>query len=654
MKSMMRRRTAGDALALRARKCGHPDWLGTQYCVFVLTPPQGEVMTPSGNTVRGNPELDYDQRDCSFGVDTRTPTLPLGVGEQDCYEDYDDPPDRGFCPMGGCDECGIVYWPPEEDDEEELYDGPRGKVQAAPQPVEPHMRYHENYLLPSPTVVVVDRVSVQGERPGPDYSVLGAVWRVDVDDPDVVSQLSGSHGEWTGLDDVEKKELNDARKRAHKEAKTNKHRAAAQHKPKKGEKAPEKKKVPCKFFAIGECKYGEKCRFDHSQPAKPAVSSGQKAYMAVLVGQPEPDSDDEFEEEEEDHPAEAAEEKEMEEEEKEEEEHKADAPVPEKPKRQPKKQVEKLSGAQWDQKIRAAKVLIKNDPMGPRRFHFTVSPGESFDSMILRNFRAGRVHPIKVEQRFFSGYKSTLEWLDTVYALWRDEGRLPWVEEDDQFLPENPDPSPDAFGGLAGAYRRLVDHAACKIQGWFRDHAKPVVIQLMQEQVNPQLGCCSPIAGALHYVAKRFRESIFFLRPPPPTELVFDPVERIGTHKLYGEALTTSYRHRFGNEISLQVDSGYTALVNVKTRKKYLKHALKELTPLLLTEHTRRMGIQALLEKYEPMVARHSDQKGAVREVQYMKNAVNWVCQFLETKEVEDISRTSRRTKKALPVVDFR
>ena len=580
-------------------------------------------------------------------------------------DDEPEVPDRIHCPWGYSDEAEYVWELPEEDASEEMEVCEECEEGAQCDPCEGSTvvvrdGHQVVYAWDAPTCFVVDReAETEGERPGCEDIVLpgaGARVLIDPEDPEVVSQLSGSHGEWTQSDDVEKgKDGNDARKRAKKEAETNKHRGGAQHKAKKGEKEPKKVKPNCKFFAKGACKYGDKCRFNHPATLGNAVpTAGQKAYMAVLAGSPDPDSDDE-EEEKEDHPERVEEEKEMEEEEKSDEEEKADEPAEPKPaKRQPKKQVEKLTGAQWDQKIRAAKVLIKNDPQGPRRFHFQVVPGENFESMILRNFRAGRVHPIKVEQKFFSGYKSTLKWLDTVYSLWRDEGRLPWVEEDDQFMPENPFPSPDAFGGLAGAYGRLTDHAASKIQEWFRNHAKPVVIQLMQEQVNPQLGCCSPIAGALHYVAKRFRESIFFLRPPPPTELVFDPVERIGTHKMYGDALTTSYRHRFGNEISLQVESGYTALVNVKTRKKYLKHALKELTPLLLTEHTRRMGIQALLEQYEPMLARHSDQKGAVREVQYMKNAVNWVCQFLETKEVEDLSRTSRRTKKALPVVDFR
>lgn len=590
--------------------------------------------------------------------------------QEDYFVDYEpEVPDEDYYPWGCLDEVELRYWPEEdetseEDDSAEMEscDEHEGDVQSPGNSRGTAFSgdaEHENQEWDEPLVLVVDHPPLgytswyswmKGERPGVDYDSAGAEDDDYVgDEHDVVSQLSGSHGEWTQSDDVKnnnnnnhnKQDVNDARKRAKKEAETNKHRAGAQHKAKKGEKEPIKAKPECKFFLKGKCKHGDKCRFDHPAPAPVAPSAvGQKPYMAVLASRNGHDSDDEEDEGEDEKMSEV--------------EHKADAPAPRKPKDKPKKEVEKLTPAQWEQKIRTAKVLIKNDPKGPRRFRFAVSAGESFESMILKNFRMARLHPVKVDQKFFSGHKSTLEWLDTMYALWRDEGRLPWVEEDDPYMPENPFPDPDAFGGLAGAYGRLVDHAASKIQKWFKDHAKPVVIQLMQEQVNPQLGCCSPLAGALHYVAKRVRESIFFLRPPPPSELVFDPVESIGTHKLYGAPLTTAYRHRFGNEISLQVDSGYTAIVNVKTRKKYLKHALKELTPLLLTEHTRRMGIQSLLEKYEPMLARHSDHSGAVREVQYMKNAVNWVCQFLETKEVEDFSRTSRRTKKALPVVDFR
>ena len=122
----------------------------------------------------------------------------------------------------------------------------------------------------------------------------GARVLIDPEDPEVVSQLSGSHGEWTQSDDVEKgKDGNDARKRAKKEAETNKHRGGAQHKAKKGEKEPKKVKPNCKFFAKGACKYGDKCRFNHPATlGNAAPTAGQKAYMAVLAGRPDPESED--------------------------------------------------------------------------------------------------------------------------------------------------------------------------------------------------------------------------------------------------------------------------------------------------------------------------------------------------------------------------
>lgn len=473
--------------------------------------------------------------------------------------------------------------------------------------------------------------------------------------------LNGANGEATNSDDVETagQIASAAKKEASKARKRQKNESLTQHKAKpnsgKIELPPQKK--PCKHWAEkGECKYGEKCMFLHAplcvtSASKKPIGSGPKPEFAVLM-----DGKDDEEEKEGEEMKEAekpqltaaaaplakpgpADKKDRKKESKKKDSAK---PKPEgKKAAEPRKKAPKrLDKDEWKRLIKQGLFMIAHDPKRPRHFRYPVFPvlgAQTSWNTCLEKYSKLPFH--ESSARLFKDHSDQLTKVKNAYATYARCNGEP-VEEVDIV---------EIYAGRKAA-EVLADHAARVIVDWCRKFAKPVMIELHQAQVNPETGCCVAISGALHWVNKRFRS--LFCASMPTEGVVYDPITNVTSDKVYGRPVDTRYRHRFGNEKSLQVDSGYTAIVTVPTRKKYITFALRELGPLTLTEHTRRMGLQGALAHYE-LDRLALDHQATVREIQYIKNAVNWACQYLETKVVEDESRTSNRTKKALPIVDF-
>lgn len=430
------------------------------------------------------------------------------------------------------------------------------------------------------------------------------------------------------LASMAKKEASKARKRQMNESLT-----PHKSKPNSGKSRLPADRKECEHWSThGKCKYGDECRYAH--PPLVVTSAGKTdchPHFTALAA----------------------------EEEKEDEEQKENdplKPIPNPPKRKDKQKKAKsesqakeeptklkpLDDKQWRALIDRGKFLIAHDHLASRRFRFQIFPGQEFEAMCRANFIRRHAFPLRTQQNLWKGVEANIEVLRMAYEDYSDEGHWPWSEDNDNVR----------FAGeiIEGVYETLVNRAADKIIDFFRRFAKPVKIQLHQTQVNPDFGCCSPIHGGINWMVKRFRE--LFRAPLPRQHITYDPVIGVTSDMVYGTPVDTAYRHRHGEQVSLQVQSGYTAIVTVTTRKKYITYALRELAPLTLSEHTRRMGLQGALAHYGlEHVA--MDHMATVREIQYIKNAVNWACQFLETKMEEDNHRTSAVTKKALPIVDF-
>lgn len=122
---------------------------------------------------------------------------------------------------------------------------------------------------------VFTHLTGEGERYGPPYCevldddkfLFAQPWQPYYQNPDVGSSLNGSHGEYTGSDDLDEA----SRKRRRKEMETNVHRSGGGEKVKVVSGPPEQQTGKyCYSFAAGQCvraAAGKPCKFKHELPA---------------------------------------------------------------------------------------------------------------------------------------------------------------------------------------------------------------------------------------------------------------------------------------------------------------------------------------------------------------------------------------------------
>lgn len=190
--------------------------------------------------------------------------------------------------------------------------------------------------------------------------------------------------------------------------------------------------------------------------------------------------------------------------------------------------------------------------------------------------------------------------------------------------------------------------AAKVLKRFFREVVvKPIDIEVFQTQVNPVRNCMSPLYGAAHFVMKRMREATCY---HVDVDRAVIRSNQVTSHRVYGSRVTTEYSHRLGDATSLQNTSGYTAIVKVKTRRRYLTVLLAELAGMKLNDHTFNLAMQ-ILEQSFPL--KEFSKVNQITEISYRANACTFVIQYKEELTVQASERTSKNTKAKLPEMDF-
>lgn len=220
MKSSTRRRTAGDALALRARKPSGNKSDGNHLVATLPIAPQGEMVKPSCNALRGSQEKRSRITKGTCGLDDHTAIDPVDRWHVPAGLSVDEwPTDQELVDVCEFEEDGNAqlwwevdeYWHGHSDELEEPSEK-ESLLQWCENCKQAHSSQYERVVIEH---LVEDVFELSGEKWTTPYNFLAT------------STINGNNGEWTNTDDFDRGRDHAERARARREARN--HRRFGQH-----------------------------------------------------------------------------------------------------------------------------------------------------------------------------------------------------------------------------------------------------------------------------------------------------------------------------------------------------------------------------------------------------------------------------------------